>query len=80
MSKWWLLSDEDFCSIAKNLTQAIEECCDADSKKLLEDTQHTLETGLHVTDAVPSDFKNKEHRSAPEYPPATPKHLRTKQS
>lgn len=40
--KYWLISDEDVQVLRQSLTG---------------DALHTLETGLHVTDEVPSDFQ-----------------------
>jgi hypothetical protein len=57
LQKWWLLSDKDLGAIIFALTAAIQQCPDADSRKPLEDALHILESGLHITDAVPGDFK-----------------------
>ncbi len=40
--KWWLISDEDVKTIRRRLTSKV--------------ALHALDTGLHVTDCVPSDY------------------------
>lgn len=40
--KWWLISEEDVQAIEKNLAQAL----------------HALESGLHMTDEIPEDWKD----------------------
>ncbi len=47
--KWWLISDEDVQVIKKSLMYYPQ----ATRKEAL----HALESGLHVTDAVPDDWK-----------------------
>jgi len=44
--KWWLISNEDMKEVRKALLAPAQ-------KKAL----HTLDSGLHTTNAVPSDFK-----------------------
>jgi len=41
--KWWLISDKN----VKQLQEALETACDA---------LHSLDSGLHISDTVPSDF------------------------
>ena len=41
-TKWWLISDEDVQAIKKGLTGSL---------------LHALESGLHVTNEVPEDWK-----------------------
>ena len=48
--KWWLISDEDVQVIRKGLMHATHV------KK--EKALHALDSGLHVTDEVPEDWKN----------------------
>ena len=68
---WWLISDEGVKKIQETLECAIdhtdEDCaksgCLCDLHGLLcfqyySDALHALESGLHKTDAVPSDWKN----------------------
>ena len=43
--KWWLISDQDVQAIKKGLTGSL---------------LHTLETGLHITDEIPEDWKENE--------------------
>ncbi len=47
--RWWLVSDKDLSEVRKLLSDRVwsQEC---------RDTLHHLETGMHKTDAVPSDF------------------------
>lgn len=40
--KWWLISNEDIQAIKEGLTGSL---------------LHTLESGLHITDEVPADWK-----------------------
>ena len=44
-TKWWLISDEDVQVIREGLTGSL---------------LHTLESGLHITDAVPSDYQSED--------------------
>ena len=46
--KWWLISDEDVNEIKKRL----------DNFKIM-GALHTLDSGLHETDEVPKDFREK---------------------
>ncbi len=50
-TKWWLISDEDVHAIRKGLTG---------------DLLHTLSSGLHETDAVPTDFQTSTEKPAEE--------------
>lgn len=51
-AKWWLISDEDVQTVRDGLEEAIDFHPSAQTTRAL----HTLESGLHVTDAVPDDF------------------------
>lgn len=67
--EWWLIRNADANEIQAALTAAIARVearcaetgcmCDlngTDCAKLYRDALHTLDSGLHVTDAVPSDY------------------------
>ena len=71
MSNWWLISDED-CEIvqkalaspshADNDWNCPDEWTDCRGCNGQEERQHALmifDTGLHVTDEVPDDFKDR---------------------
>jgi len=70
---WWLISDEDMQVIRNALQRAIlrteadcnkERCLcrykGAPCSKFYSDALHTLDSGLHQTDAVPTDWQVKE--------------------
>ena len=44
-TKWWLISDEDVQAIKKGLTGSL---------------LHTLESGLHITDEIPDDWRKED--------------------
>lgn len=53
-SQWWLISDEDVERICMRLNQ-LQQFSKIDPSHI-RDVQMWLDTGLHVTDAVPGDF------------------------
>jgi hypothetical protein len=57
--KWWLISDESYREIQKNLVTTIEQTKDAEPLKLLRDALHTLDTGLSRTNEIPSDWRGR---------------------
>jgi hypothetical protein len=57
--QWWLISIEDIEKIrAFLLKMALKGSGPA------ADALHALDSGLHLTDAVPDDFKDEEHEKA----------------
>jgi len=46
--KWWLISAENVDSIRKALESSGQK-----------DALHDLDSGLHITDCIPDDFKEK---------------------
>ena len=71
LKKWWLISDEDVKKIRSALQAPTHEInnfncptgwdscdgCDGDEKR--HNAIHTLDSGLHKTDCIPDDFKEK---------------------
>jgi len=49
--KWWLISDEDVQIIRKSLI--------AQEFMITKTALHTLESGLHMTECIPDDYKEK---------------------
>jgi len=76
--KWWLISDEDVVIIRAGLMVATHEAndfncqdwppgkgcrgCEGDEKRRI--ALHSLDSGLHLTDAVPDDWKEVEDEGA----------------
>lgn len=59
--KWWLISDESAAIIRADLVTAIDrahDCTDWCGEGILRNTLHELDSGMHVTDAIPSDYVN----------------------
>jgi len=68
--KWWLISDDDVKIIRDGLNAPTHEandyncqdwpigegCRGCKGDKLRDRAIHTLDTGLHITNAVPADF------------------------
>ena len=67
--KWWLISDEDINVIREALQAPTHEIndyncptdwdscrgCDGDEQR--KKAVHALDSGLHITDVIPDDFK-----------------------
>lgn len=51
--KWWLVSEDDLNEVCTILKEAIEH---VNYSQPYRNALHTLETGMHKTDAVPADF------------------------
>lgn len=68
--KWWLISDDDVKNIRDGLSASThgandyncedwpigEGCRGCKGDELRDRAIYTLDTGLHITDAVPADF------------------------
>ncbi len=69
--KWWIISDEDIQKIRQALFASTHEansyncqdwppgngCSGCDGDELRKKARHTLDSGLHTTEAVPSDYQ-----------------------
>ncbi len=61
--KWWLISDEDMKTIKEALNDAIRfeiVHFNNEFKHKMSQTLHTLDSGCHGTDAIPSDCQERE--------------------
>ena len=72
MSTWWLISDEDVDGIRAGLMADTHEatdgncedwpigsgCAGCQGDEARRQALHTLDSGLHVTDAIPGDFED----------------------
>ena len=54
--KWWLISAETADEVLQALKEA-HRCLGSPIVQTWRDAIHSLESGLHETDAVPRDFK-----------------------
>jgi hypothetical protein len=55
--KWYLISKEDADEIREAL-ELFTTFYDIDSNNVARDALHTLDSGLHATDAVPDDWRD----------------------
>ncbi len=57
--KWYLISAEDTSLIQNGLARLKESCHEGSfAGTVVDDVLHTIDTGLHTTEAVPEDFRN----------------------
>ncbi len=69
MTKWWLISNEDIEIIRKGLNASTHEandyncnpmphesCAGCDGDEMRDKAWYTLDTGLHTTNVVPTDY------------------------
>lgn len=57
--KWWLIEESDVQEIRRGLVAALdysEECVNGFDAGWYRNLIHRLDSGLHVTEAVPADF------------------------
>lgn len=60
--KWWLVSEDTLTEARFVLGLAIKDPGQNESyKKMFKDALHTLETGTHKTDAVPTDYNDNDN-------------------
>lgn len=56
-NKWYLISEEDVKTIQQQLQNAFDLMCPSElARHCLKEAQHSFDTGLHITTAVPSDY------------------------
>ena len=67
--KWWLISQEDVDDIRKGLEASTHDkndyncpdewygCTGCEGDDIRRDALHSLDSGLHITECVPDDFK-----------------------
>ena len=62
--KWWLISDDDVRKIRTKLAMCQRTSSWVQVNDFAEDAFHTLDSGLHTTDAAPSDWKEQADEEA----------------
>lgn len=59
-SRWWLISDKTYRVISVTLENLLDELPESKAKEEIRQALHQLDTGLHVTDSIPEDYKKDE--------------------
>lgn len=57
MATYWLISDEDARKVITALEDASRHSSREQRRAYFEDALHTLHSGLHTTDQIPTDFQ-----------------------
>lgn len=64
--KWFLISEDDARAVSKALLMAYRwEEVGSQTEKFYNDALHTLNAGLHITDAAPADFQQAQTDAPP---------------
>lgn len=56
-ARWWLIADETVSELREMLEQAHGNAQTSHEAEFWTRALHTLDSGLHVTEAVPDDFR-----------------------
>jgi hypothetical protein len=56
-TRWWLIADSTYRVISKLLEGSLDTLPDSKTREDIRQALHQLDTGLHITDEIPSDYK-----------------------